>query len=184
MTCRHHRHPGITAEAAGLALGRRVQYHADIHQAGGQQAIHFVVADLQRHHLDTRIQPTELTQQGRQERRQHHGETGQADGATLYALGGIDGAADAFQGTDHAACVLYHRQANGGGQGLAVFPTEQLHTQGLLDQRQCLAGRRLGHADALGGAGDVTGVCHGHDHAPMHQVHHGSSSPYGSAVKD
>ena len=88
------------------------------------------------------------------------------------------------RGAEHGARLLDDRQTNGGWQGLAVFPAEQLNAEGFLDQRQRLAGAGLGHADALGCAGDVACVCHGHHHSPVHQIHHGSSFPYGSFLKN
>ncbi|MNF83768.1 hypothetical protein D3C84_660980 [compost metagenome] len=179
-----HRHPGIASQRTGLALGRRIEHHADIHQARAEQGFHFVIADFQGDHLDAGVKPVELAQQRRQKSRQHHGETGQANRPAFNAFGGLDGAANGLQRGEHGPRLLDDRQADGGRQRLAILPAEQLHAQGFLDQGQGLTGARLGHSDPLGGAGDVAGVRHGHHHSPVHQVHHGSSFPYGSFLKD
>ncbi|MNV34635.1 hypothetical protein D3C71_1260620 [compost metagenome] len=135
-----YRHPGIASQRTGLALGRRIEHHADIHQPRAEQGFHFVIADFQGDHLDAGVKPVELTQQRRQKGRQYHGKTGQANRPAFNTFCGLDSAANGLQRAEHGPCLLDDRQADGCRQCLAVFPGEQLNAQGFLDQGQGLAG--------------------------------------------
>jgi glutathione S-transferase len=68
--------------------------------------------------LNARIQLAEPAQQRRQQRRQDHGETRQANRPALDAFGSINGAADVFQITQHGSRLF----ASSGADFLAINP--------------------------------------------------------------